>query len=393
MEHVAQNIDFSNTQLAFQAQSDQKLTRTYWLFRMIDNPFLTRVGPKMLMLGFKLGLPLKGLVKKTLYDLFAGGESLPLTVSKSKHLAEYGVKTILDYSVEGAKNEEGFEETKRQIISTLVHGGKHETVAFSACKLTGLASVALMTNIQEGKSLSKEEEAAFGRVKRRMHEIAVAAREHDLPLFIDAEESWFQNTIDSIAEKLMEEFNREKPLIWTTFQHYRHDRLDHLRTLIQRSKEKGYFLGVKLVRGAYLEKENDRAEQKGYPTPMQPNKASTDHDYNEALRLCVDNIDHVAVCAGTHNERSSALLAAMARDKGLPPNHPHIWFSQLLGMSDHISFNLGHAGYNVAKYLPFGPVMSVMPYLIRRAEENTAVAGQASREVELLRKEVKRRKK
>ena len=385
-------IDFSNTELAFQAQSDGKLKRTYWLFRMIDDPFLTKVGPKMLRLGFQIGLPLTGIVRSTLYDLFAGGESLPLTIPKSEHLMEYGVRTILDYSVEGEKSEQGFEATKEEIIGTLVHGGKVEAVSFSACKMTGLASFDLMAKIQAGETLSQKEQEAFERAKGRIRQIAEAAREHDTPVFIDAEESWIQDVIDSIAEELMEEFNREKPLVWTTTQHYRHDRLEYLKGLITRSKEKGYILGVKLVRGAYLEKENTRAEDKGYPTPMQPDKASTDRDYNDAVRLCMENLDHVAVCAGTHNQDSSALLSSLAAERGLAPDHPHIWFAQLLGMSDQISFNLGHAGYNVAKYLPYGPVKAVMPYLIRRAEENTAVAGQASREVELLKQEVKRRR-
>lgn len=391
MKEVAPRIDFSNTELAFQAQSDAKLKRTYWLFRMIDDPFLTKVGPKMLRFGLKIGLPLKGIVKTTLYELFAGGESLPLTIPRSEHLMEYGVRTILDYSVEGEKTEEGFNATKEEIVRTLIHGGKHDAVAFSCFKLTGLAPFDLLAKVQSGKALSETETASFERVKGRVREIAVAAKANDLPIFFDAEESWIQDVIDSLAEEMMEEFNREKPLIWTTTQHYRHDRLSYLESLIKRSKEKGFVLGVKLVRGAYLEKENRRAEEKGYPTPMQANKAATDQDYDAALRLCLDNLDHVAVCAGSHNQQSSALLAQLAAERGLATNHPHIWFAQLLGMSDNISFNLGHAGYNVAKYLPYGPVLSVMPYLIRRAEENTSVAGQASREVALLREEVKRR--
>lgn len=392
MKEVAPGIDFSNTKLAFQAQSDAKLKRTYWLFRMIDDPFLTKVGPKLLTFGLNIGLPLKGIVKKTLYDLFAGGESLSLTVPRSEHLMEYGVRTILDYSVEGEKTEKGFEATKEEIVRTLIHGGKHDAVAFSCFKLTGLASFELLAKVQSGQPLSEAETASFERVKGRVWEIGEAAKANDLPIFIDAEESWIQDVIDGIAEEMMEAFNQEKPLIWTTTQHYRHDRLAYLEGLIERSTEKGFVLGVKLVRGAYLEKENRRAEEKGYPTPMQPNKAATDHDYDAAIRLCMENLNHVAVCAGSHNQQSSALLAELAAARGLAANHPHVWFAQLLGMSDNISFNLGHAGYNVAKYLPYGPVLSVMPYLIRRAEENTSVAGQASREVALLREEVKRRR-
>lgn len=392
MNRVVPQIDFSNTRLAFQALSDQKLRRNYWLFRMIDSPFLTKVGPKLLMLGFQLGLPVTGLVRKTLFHLFAGGESLPDTVSRSEHLYSFGVHTILDYSVEGEKNKAGFDLTKREILAAIAHGGQQPSVAFCAIKLTGLAPFELMEKMQAGQLLSTDDEQALARVRGRLQEIARAARQHNLPVFIDAEESWIQDTIDQLAEELMQQYNREKPLIWTTTQHYRHDRLAYLEGLMERSKAQGYFLGVKLVRGAYLEKENDRAEELGYPTPMQPTKQATDDDYNAALRLCIDHVDHVAVCAGTHNERSSALLAELMQERGLPCDHPHVWFSQLLGMSDHISFNLGHAGYNAAKYLPYGPVRSVMPYLIRRAEENTSVAGQASREVALLQEEVRRRR-
>ncbi len=391
MQHVAPRIDFSNTELAFQAQSPAKLRRTYWLFRMIDSPILTKIGPKLLTLGFRMGLPVEGLVKSTLFDLFAGGESLPETVPRSEHLMSYGVHTILDYSVEGEKSEAGFEATKREILATLDHGAAQEAVAFSACKLTGLGSFDIMAKVQAGENLSQAEQASFERLKGRIREIAQAAYDRQVPIFLDAEETWIQDVIDAQAEELMATYNREKPIIWTTIQHYRHDRLTYLKSLIDRSKSQGYILAVKLVRGAYLEKENRRAEEKGYPTPMQATKAATDRDYDAGLALCVDHMDHVAVCAGTHNERSSAFLAELLQQKGIPANHPHVWFAQLLGMSDHISFNLGHEGYNAAKYLPYGPVKSVMPYLIRRAEENTSVAGQASREVELLRQEVKRR--
>lgn len=393
MQELVHPIDFANTELAFQAKTDAELRRTYWLFRMIDNPYLTKLGPKALMLAFRLGLPVEGLVRRTLFELFVGGESLPDTARTSAYLAQYGVRTILDYSVEAEKTEAGFDQTKREIIATLAHGAQHPSVAFSACKLTGLASFDLMVNIQAGNMLSYEEQAAYERMLQRLEEIAQAAQLHQTPVFIDAEESWIQDTIDAMAESLMERYNRERPVVWTTIQLYRHDRIHYLRALIQRSRERGYVLGVKLVRGAYLEKENRRAEDLDYLTPMQPSKQACDRDYDAALAFCVRNLSHVAVCAGTHNEASTRYLLDLMQTYGIPNDHPHVWFSQLLGMSDHLSFNLGHRGYNVAKYLPYGPVKAVMPYLIRRAEENTAIAGQSSREVQLLRQELKRRGK
>ena len=386
------SVDFSNTELAFRAKSDAQLLRTYRLFRMIDSPLLTRIGPPLLATALRIGLPVTGLVRNTLFDLFCGGESLDQTAKTAEYLDRYGVKTILDYSVEGEKSREGYELTTAEIIRSLEHGAQRPAVAFSACKMTGLADPELLEKRQRGDALSAEEQVWVERVHDRIDRICQAAARAQTPIFIDAEESWMQDAIDALAEEMMETYNRERPVVYTTVQLYRHDRLQYLKALIARSAAKGYVLGVKLVRGAYLEKENDRAREKGYLTPMQPNKAATDRDYDAAMALCLDHLAHVALCAGTHNERSAFYLTEMMAERGLPANHPHVWFAQLLGMSDHISFNLGHAGYNVAKYLPYGPVKAVMPYLMRRAEENTSVAGQASRELELLGRELKRRK-
>lgn len=385
-------IDFNDTHLAFQAQSDGRLWRRYWLMRMIDSPFLTRVGPKIMMFGLRVGLPIKGLIRNTIFDLFVGGESLEGTIQRSDFLYQFGVQTILDYSVEGEKTEAGFDATRDEIIDTLIHGGQQAAVALSACKMTGLANFALMAKVQRGDPLSEDEKAAFARAEARLEAICAAAATHRTPVFIDAEESWIQDTIDQWVEQMMARYNQDEVWVYTTVQHYRHDRLAYLQGLIARSEAAGYMPGVKLVRGAYLEKERDRAEKMGYTDPMQPSKEATDADYDAGLRLCMEHIDRMALCAGTHNEASSRLLTELMALKGLASGDKRIWFAQLLGMSDHISFNLAHRGYNVAKYLPYGPVKAVMPYLIRRANENTAIAGQSSREVELLRKEMNRRK-
>lgn len=385
-------LDFSNTELAFQAKSDKQLTKAYWLFRAIGIPWLNAIGPKMLMLSLKMGLPVKGLVKNTLFELFCGGETLEETGETSNYLFQYNVRTILDYSVEGEKNEVGFDKTRDEIVAAFQHAAAYPEVAFCACKVTGIGNFDLLAKKQSGKALTEKEEAAFTRTRSRLNDICKAAVAAKTPVFIDAEESWIQDVIDTLAEEMMEQYNQDNAWVSTTVQLYRHDRLAYLRDLIDRSKAAGYQLGVKVVRGAYLEKENDRAEEKGYPTPMQPNKPATDHHYNEALRTCIDHFPHVHICAGTHNEASSHLLTELMAEKEIPNDHSNVLFSQLLGMSDNISFNLGHAGYNTAKYLPYGPVKAVMPYLIRRAQENTSVAGQAGRELQLLAKERKRRK-
>ena len=358
----------------------------------MGQPLLNAVGPNLLMLAFKLRLPIKGLVKQTLFELFCGGETLEETAQTSKYLFQFGVRTILDFSVEGEKTEAGFDTTCEEILAAVKHGGGHEEVAFCACKVTGLGEFELLEKVQSKEELSAEEHAAFERVKTRLDRLCAEAAKQKTPIFIDAEESWIQDTIDVLAEEMMEKYNQDNAWVATTVQLYRHDRLAYLEELIHRSKEKGYQLGVKVVRGAYLEKETARANEMGYQNPMQPNKAATDRDFDAALALCIEYIDHVHICAGTHNDKSSKLLTELMAQKGLEPSESHVLFAQLLGMSDHISFNLGHAGYNTAKYLPYGPVKAVMPYLIRRANENTSVAGQSGRELSLIQEELKRRK-
>ena len=389
---IPAKVNFDNTELAFQAKTDGQLRRTFQLYRLIDSPFLTKIGPPMVQGAMKIGLPIEGIVKKTLFDIFCGGESIKDTEKTSLQLARFGVGTILDYSEEAEKTEKGFDETLRNILETLEQGADHKEVAFSACKLTGLASFGLMEAIQAGDTLTSEHESAYERVKERMNAICQKAVEAKTPVFIDAEESWIQGTIDALAEEMMEKYNQDSAYVYTTVQLYRHDRLAYLSSLIERSREKGYFPGVKIVRGAYMEKESERAEEKGYTDPIQPSKEATHRDFNEAQKLCLQHIDRVFLCAGTHNEDSCYQLMELMEAQGLSPDDKRVWFSQLLGMSDHISFNLSHAGYNVAKYVPFGPVKAVIPYLMRRAEENTAIAGQSSREVSLLKKEIKRRK-
>ncbi|HEX2901002.1 MAG TPA: proline dehydrogenase family protein [Bacteroidia bacterium] len=386
-----QKLDFSNTKFAFAYKSDAQLKRTYRFFKMLGSNFLAKIGPPLVTFALKIRLPVEGIIRKTIFDIFCGGTSLEDTSGRSAELFRSKVLTILDYSVEGKSTEASFDATRDEIIRTLQHGAVDAAVAFSAMKVTGIADAELLSKLDGGRGLEPDEKAAIARGKARLQAICQVAFDLGQPVFVDAEETWIQKTIDTWTEEMMATYNKQRAIVYQTVQMYRHDRLAYLRGLIQKAKDQGHFIGIKVVRGAYIEKENARALELGYPTPMQPNKAATDRDYNAALRECMAHIGHVAICAGTHNEESAALLAVLIDEKGIPRDHPHVLFAQLLGMSDHISFNLAHNGYRSAKYLPYGPVKSVLPYLFRRAAENTSIAGQSGREVELLRKEVLRR--
>ncbi|MFM2377280.1 MAG: hypothetical protein RLZZ165_2377 [Bacteroidota bacterium] len=387
-----QKLDFSNTQFAFDYMSDAELKRAYLLFKKLDSPFYSRIGPSLVTLALKLRLPIEGFIRRTIFDVFCGGTSLDDTAAKSRELFRHRVLTILDYSVEGRNTEESFDATCAEIIRTVRHGAREEAVAFSAMKVTGIADAALLEKCDAGLALEPREKEALARGKARLQAICAIAHELGQPVFVDAEESWIQDTIDQWAEEMMQTYNRERAIVFHTVQMYRHDRLAYLSNLVGNARDRGYLVGMKVVRGAYIEKESDRAAMRGGKSPMQPDKVATDRAYNAALRLCIDHLDRVALCAGTHNEESAALLALLVDEKGIPRDHPHLLFAQLLGMSDHISFNLTHHGYRSAKYLPYGPVKAVLPYLFRRAAENSSIAGQSSRELGLLRGEMARRR-
>lgn len=384
-------LSLQDTEIAFRHKTNADLRKSRFLFSLMGVPFLVRKGPGLVNFALRSGLPVTGLIRTTLFNQFCGGESIPQTIPVSEKLREFGVYTILDYSVEGEKNEAGFDACRDEIIRTLDHSSRHREVLFTACKVSGLGNTELLTKIQAGHTLSFAEKDEERRIIRRMDDIALAAVRNQTPVFFDAEESWFQDWIDQQVETLMERHNQEKPWVYTTLQLYRHDRLAYLKSLFEKGQEQGYIPAVKLVRGAYLEKENLRAAEQGYPTPMQPDKASTDRDYDAACAFCLEQINRIALCAGTHNETSCVRITEIMKAGNIPTDHPHICFAQLYGMSDHISYNLAHGGYRTAKYLPYGPVKAVLPYLFRRAEENTSIKGQTGRELELIRKEISRR--
>jgi len=383
--------DLSDTRIAFAHKSDRALWKAYWLFRIIGNPSITAAGAGLTKAALALHLPIRSVVKATIFEQFCGGETIEESLETAKVLAQSGIGTILDHSVEGADDEGSLDHTVEEVLRTIAVAKGRPEIPFCVFKPTGIARVAILEKVSAKAPLNAEEQAEWQRVRGRMERICEAAARAGVPTLIDAEESWIQDAIDSLAEEMMARYNTHHALIYNTVQLYRHDRLAFLKRSTEEARAKGYFLGMKLVRGAYMEKERERAAEKGYPDPIQPDKAASDRDYDAALRWCVDHIDRVSIVAGTHNERSSLLLAGLMDERGIPHNDTRICFSQLLGMSDNISYNLAKAGYRVAKYVPYGPVREVMPYLIRRANENTSARGQSGRELSLIMQERKRR--
>jgi proline dehydrogenase len=339
-----------------------------------------------------IGLPVKPFIKATVFKQFCGGEKKE---EYSKIIAKLGkadVGTILDYSVEGTKDEAGFEDTMDQLLQIIEQSKSDPNIPCTCMKMTAVGSFDLFKKITANEPLSKKDQRELNKVKIRLGKICKASYEADKPIYIDAEETWIQGAIDRLAEEMMAKYNQNKAIVFTTLQLYRWDRNDYFKQLIQKARTGAYKLGIKIVRGAYLEKERERARRLRYKSPINETKVKTDREYNKAVEIFIDNIDVVEICVGTHNEESCKLLIQAMAEKKLPINHPHIYFSQLYGMSDNISFNLANAGYNVSKYLPFGPIESTLPYLARRAEENTAIAGQMSKELEIIVHERRRRK-
>jgi len=385
-------VSFDNTEVAFSGKSDADLRRAYWLFRMIGINFLVKIAPPFVDAALALHLPVKGLIRATIFKHFCGGESVDDCEQTIAKLSKYHIGAILDYSVEGKETEEDFEHALQETLATITHAKTDKRIPFSVFKVTGFARMALLEKVNANESLTPAETEEFERVRNRVLTICQSGYDSQVPIYIDAEDFSIQDVIDRLATEMMMRFNREKVMVYNTLQMYRTDRYHFLQESYRHAMEKNYMLGVKIVRGAYMERERKRAVELGMPSPIHPDKAASDKAYDDALRFSMEHIDRIAICAGTHNEKSSLLLTELMQEKNMPHNHPHIWFSQLLGMSDHISYNLSRLDYNVTKYVPYGPVASVLPYLIRRAQENTSVSGQTSRELSLIMQEMKRRK-
>ena len=383
---------FDNTEIAFSLKSDSQLERAYFLFRMIQNEPMVKIGSAVTNFALKANLPIERLIRSTVFDHFCGGVTEDDCIPIIDNMYNNGkVHSVLDYSVEGKDDEASFDGALEKILRIITFCEEKKSIPFAVFKPSGFGRFALFQKISEEKELSIEEQDEWLRVVTRFNKVCKLAHEKDVPLLIDAEESWMQTAADDLIEDLMETYNKEKAIVFNTLQMYKHDRMEYLKGLHARAQEKDFYIGMKVVRGAYMEKERERAQEKGYPSPICKDKQATDDNYNEAILYMMEH-PKMALFAGTHNEESSYMLMELAKQYGVKENDNRLWFGQLFGMSDHISYNLANQGYNVAKYLPFGPVKDVMPYLIRRAEENTSVAGQTSRELTLLKVERKRRK-
>jgi proline dehydrogenase len=386
------SLNFDDTEIAFRNKSNNELNAAYWLFKLISSNFLTKVGPPITNFFLNIGLPIKGVIKATIFKHFCGGETIAECEHTIEQLAIGQVGTILDYSVEGEDEEAVFDFTCAEIIRTIERAAGDKRIPITVFKVTGIGRFGLLEKLDAKQELTTAEQAEFEKVKQRCERICRMAYDKNVPIMVDAEETWIQDTIDELAIDMMRLFNQKSIIVYNTYQMYRHDKLADMKADHLIAKASGFILGVKMVRGAYMEKERKRAAEMGYPSPIQPDKAASDRDYDASLDYCMEHINDIAIVCGTHNENSCRVLAQLLDKHGVAHNHPHVYFAQLLGMSDNLSFNLSDAGYNVTKYVPYGPIEAVMPYLFRRAQENTSVAGQTSRELGLIVKEKQRRR-
>ena len=386
------NTIFNDTKVAFSLKSDTELDRAYFLFKLIDNQPLVRIGTAVTNFAIKAHLPVEGLIRATVFDHFCGGVTENDCLSVVDKMFTKGVSSVLDYSVEGKEEEEQFDAALNMTLKTIEFAKERKAIPFAVFKPTGFGRIDLYEKVGAKETLTPSEQTEWNKVIARFELVCSEAHKKNVALLIDAEESWMQDAADELVTEMMRKYNKEKAIVFNTLQMYRWDRLDYLKKLHEKAKAEGFYIGMKLVRGAYMEKENERAQEKGYPSPICVSKEATDENYDASVHYMVEHLDTMSVFAGTHNELSSYNLMELMQQKGIAKNDDRIWFGQLYGMSDNISYNLAAHGFNVAKYLPFGPVRDVMPYLIRRAEENTSVAGQTSRELKLIKAERNRRK-
>ncbi len=393
-------LTFNDTETAFAYKTNGELKSARFLFGTMNYSWFAALGVRITPFLMKTGLPIHGIIRATIFKQFVGGESLEQTAAVAKKLGEYGVQVILDYGVEAKEGEENFDHARDVFIQVIEYAATQPNIPFISVKITGIARFGLLETLNSAPRLrsgihdNEVEAAEWKKVWGRMYDICEKAAEKNIGVLIDAEESWIQDPIDRLSVEMMEIFNRgDKCVVYNTIQLYRHDRLSFLRMYHNIAQQRGFILGIKIVRGAYMEKERERAALMGYPSPIQQDKSFTDGDFNTAVEFCIDNIKDIATIIASHNEYSNLKAAELLNEKGIPHNHPHIHFSQLYGMSDNITFSLAKNGYSVSKYLPFGPIRDVIPYLMRRAQENTSINGQTSREVLLIKSELKRRAK
>lgn len=406
MDNPHPGVSFDNTEYAFAYKTDKELRKANFLFSSMGFQPLVKIGTRITPWAIRVGLPIKGLIRNTIFKQFVGGETLRETTQVADRLAQFGVQVILDYGVEGKDGEDSFDHACEEFINVIQYEATQRSMPLMSIKVTGFARFALLEKLDAAATaksgyegtvhtevLNAEEKAEWQRVVVRMEKIISTAAANNIGVLVDAEETWIQDPVDALTMQMMEKYNKGKVTVFNTIQLYRHDRLAFLKDSFAQAEQKGFILGAKIVRGAYMEKERRRSEEMGYPSPIQPDKASSDRDYNLAVEFSIEHLDKISLIVASHNEHSSLYAAQLLDKKGLPHNHPHIHFSQLYGMSDNITFNLAKAGFPVSKYLPFGPIGDVIPYLMRRAQENSSVSGQTGRELGLIKKELERRRK
>jgi len=386
-----QALNFENTAIAFASKSNWELRKSFGLFKLFSSNALVSLGTKFTHLALKFHLPVTPFIKYTIYEQFCGGETLQDCKTTIQHLGEKGVKAILDYGVEAKSNETEYDNACQQILKTIQYAGTSDDASVVSVKITGLGSFELLEKIHARNALNNAEKKEYQRINERLHKISRATKDAGIQIYYDAEETWIQQPLNDLIDEMMRTYNRERAVIFNTFQLYSKGCLPYLMEAHQEAAKQGYFFGAKLVRGAYMEKERARAKQQGYPSPIHENKKAVDADYNAAIDYCLKNLDAISFCCASHNEYSNKYLATRMDEKNIPRNHPNISFGQLYGMGENLTFNLAAAGYNALKLIPYGPVKDVIPYLLRRAEENSSVGGQVTRELNLLKKEMKRR--
>ena len=388
----ALNLDFNNTEVAFSNKSDKELKKTAWLFRMINNPNLVKIGSKLSLLGIKFKIPFTDtIIRKTIFPQFCGGESLLDSQPVIDKLYEYDVMTILDYGSESKSDEDDLDTTMEETIRAIEMAASNNSVPVVSTKLTGLIDKRVLAKMHNKEELTEGEQRNYQHLVERIEEICDNAKKLGIAIFVDAEESWLQDPIDELVMEMMEKYNNEGVCVYNTYQLYNIDKLEHIKRDHKRCLEKGVLFGAKLVRGAYMDKERDRAKEMGYKSPIHLDKQSTDNDFNKGIEYCIENYETISTCCASHNAESNILQAQLMLDKSIPNDHHHVYFCQLYGMSDNITFNLANAGYNAGKYVVYGPIKDVIPYLIRRTEENASVTGDMSRELQMIEKELKRR--
>ena len=392
LDKIVDSLNFNNLETAFRGKSNSDLREMHLLFKVMNSPTGVSIGKKLTSFAFAIHFPVEWIIKRTIYKHFCAGVSIGDSSKLIDTLYSKGVGTILDYAVEGEESEEMFDETCKELLNVITYSHNNKKAPFSAFKLTGIGSFDLMVKVSNNEALTDSETQSYHRLLERVDDICSLSHKLEVPVLIDAEHSWIQPMIDTVTLNMMRKYNKDKAIVQNTYQMYRHDRLDIIKEHHELAKAEDFYLGLKIVRGAYMEVERERAQEMGYPSPIQPDKKATDKDFDEIIHYFIDNVDTISFMVATHNEQSCMLLATLIDEYGLPHNHPHIYFSQLYGMSDHITNNLAKCGYNVVKYVPYGEVKTMIPYLIRRAEENSSVSGQSSRELSLIKQELRRRK-